>query len=220
MRCNWTPEEMAYLRRWASSKDSHWLTAQLPKISGNTRSLSAVQQQMQKHALADQIPEGYIRAHWVRGGEPRGKLYETLVRHAQTAGVLRRQRTSVRQYYIIPEKWVEEFFNARNGGAHGFTAEEIRVQWWDTATVAMKLGKKSNALASELNKPKSWLGHAFNGKQPVRRWRDYATAGNKYWWHPDDVLRILPRWEAYKSTRPTDPRAHLLHNHAGSTINE
>lgn len=220
MRANWTPDELEFLRKNAKRHTQAWITQRIEKISGNKRSRKSVQMQMLKMGINDQLPDGYVRPHWLRGGENTGKLYETVVKHAKKDGVLRHQRSTERACYIVPEKWLNNYLSNRDSGAHGYSAEEIRDTWWDTTVVASKLGKPASTLATELNRRRSWLGHAFNAEPPVRRWRDMNARGHKYWWHPDDVQRILPRWAAYKHSRPTDPRAHLLHNHAGSTINE
>jgi hypothetical protein len=220
MKRYWTEDELEFLRKNAKRHTQHWITQRIEHVSGNKRSIKSVQMQMWKLGINDQLPDGYVRPHWLRGNKQTGKLYSTVIRHAQQDGVLRRQRSTARECYLVPEKWLNHFLENRENGAYGYSADEIRTTWWDTAMVGRKLGKPHESLASELNKPRSWLGHAFNGAAPVRRWRDASRAGNKYWWHPDDVQRILPRWEVYKRTRPSDPRAHLLHNHKGSTINE
>jgi len=219
MRKWYTPDELAFLNKYAHNKTGHWLSKNIEKVSGYKRSLKSIQYKLGKMMLADQVPDGYVRPHWLRSDAKSGKLYATVVKQAQRDGVLKRQKHSLKRQYIVPQKWLDKYLAERERGAHGYKPEEMRETWLTTSQIAHMVGATPQNFCGILTCSRVMLGRIFDRK--VRRWTDPDAPGKKKYWHPDDARVALTEWWEYKRTKAMkNPKHNLLHNHANSTINE
>jgi hypothetical protein len=219
-RRKWSEKELAFIQRWHRTRTTQWIADRIEAVDSQPRTLKAVEYKMQKMAMSDFVPDGYVRPHWLRDAPNRGKLYQTVIREARRAGVLQRQTHSAKRPHIVPAAWLDKFLEDREKGAYGYTQEEIREQWYTTAQIAAICKRRPDNFAGMLTTATTKLRYIFDAV-PVRRWHDPMAHGKKLYWHPDDVREALRQWFAYKATKAhANPKMNLLHNHAGSTVND
>jgi hypothetical protein len=210
-RNKWTPAEIKYLERYYAWKNVEQIVVGLARITGVTRTKRSVLSKAYKMMLSDSVPEEYSRLAWAHHNHGRRTKTTFLHRLARREGVLRRQPGGHCNPWIVPTKWLEEKIHEINAGAHGYTNDEIRNQWYTSASAAELFGFHPQRFAAKVAHENTILRRIFDAH--VRRWRDVQKPGYKYYWHPADTKRAYSLYTEYKRTAATNPTDNLLRNH-------
>lgn len=213
----WTPAEIAYLTRHYAYKSSAYLSARIKRVSGNERTMIAIQHKAHRLGLADATPPNQARVAWARLNN-RSEATQYLLKRARADGVLTRQDGARGRPYLVPNEWLDHALEQYNAGAHGHTRDEILNTWWDTPTAAAYFGLVKTHFVSRTIYTRGELRAIFVN---VRRWRNVHVPGHKYYWEPSDVRRAKLEYANHKrATAGITSSDNLLRNHANSTIKE